>query len=71
MDLSFHEILNFFDHLDTNKDGAIDEKEFITGLYPNGFMPTNQFTNILDSSSKRGGTMLFSDELVSVLSRGA
>ena len=34
-------------------------------------MPTNQFTNILDSSSKRGGTMLFSDELASVLSRGA
>lgn len=37
MDLSFGEILSFFDSLDVNRDGQIDEKEFTSGLYPNGF----------------------------------
>jgi len=37
IDLSFGDILAFFDTLDSNRDGQIDEKEFTNGLYPNGF----------------------------------
>jgi hypothetical protein len=70
IDLTFGEILHFFESLDSNHDGEIDEREFIQGVYPNGFQSIQSYGNIMDSAGKQG-TVLFSDELHSVVSRGA
>ncbi len=37
IELRFGDIVHLFDSLDSNRDGQIDSKEIITGLYPNGF----------------------------------
>ena len=59
IDLTFGEILHFFDSL----------REFIQGVYLNGYKSIQSYGSIMDSAGKQG-TVLFSDELHSVVSCG-